>query len=161
MTLKNRLIFVAVALTLWVGSGLLGLRGDGKWRGVVDRLNALGTVSVPIDGMASLLSLQGALEEKGIGQVKTADLRPAFLYQEAKLDGKALMVLVISSKEEKREGAFLTMDFMEFLHAALDDPKAEGVMIDAEVLSKAQVSRLLADLKGRGRPDLLPRWAKP
>lgn len=166
MTTKTRIFLIFGVLTLLVGSGLLGLRGDGKWIRVVDEFNQIDGVAVPIEGALSVLSLQQAFLTKGIGEVRMSDMRPAFIYDKVEVDGKTLSVLSADTDSHAREGTVLTMGLMEFLHTAADDPKAEGIALNRgdpkaafrSTLTKAEVQRLIEDLKVRGRPDVLPRW---
>lgn len=120
---------------------------------VIDALSELSTVYVPIEA-ASLLSLNGALEEKGYGNVTIDDFKRQFVYSQTSF-GPA--VIAYSSEEVVPESAlFEPMSLTEWLRSALEDESASGVVLDPEsgsplTLSKNDIGRALAELPAQ--PD--------
>ena len=97
---------------------------------VARRLRPLKELYVPIH-TASLQSMEKALAEKGIGNVKASDFKPQFQFWEQKRpEGDILAIGVYTHRDTMPEGAFLTMTPVEFLESALADPEVPGVLFN-------------------------------
>ena len=120
------------ALTLPLLATVLFLPACGKRDGpVARRLRPMKELYIPIR-TSSLLSMDKALAEKGIGNVMTSDLKPQFqLWEWKRKEGSVLAIGVYTRQTTlPKEGAFLTMTPVQFLEAALADPESPGVLFD-------------------------------
>jgi hypothetical protein len=120
----------------------------------IDELAALSRVYVPMDPL-TVMSLAGAVEEKGYGEVKADDLELHFVYSESSF-GRAL---VAYSDEGAVPGnvTFQPMSVTQWLRSALADESASGVMLDPHTalpltLAKAEVGRALEEIPAQ--PDV-------
>lgn len=119
---------------------------------VARRLRPLKELYVPVQ-TASLLSMDKALAEKGIGNVMASDFRPQFQFWEQKRpEGDILAIGVYTHRDSMPEGAFLTMTPVQFLETALADPEVPGVLFNprtpkAWFIIRREMTVALASLK--------------
>jgi hypothetical protein len=125
-------------------------RRDGP---VARRLRPLKELYVPIR-TASLLSLDRALAEKGIGNVRGSDLKPQFqLWEWKRKEGNVLAIGVFTRQTDlPKNGAFMTMSPVQFLQAALADPDVQGVLFNpntpkAWYITQGEARQALASLE--------------
>lgn len=142
-------------LSLTILASILILPACGRRDGpVARRLRPLKEVFVPVR-TSSLLSMDKALAEKGIGNVMASDLKPQFQYWEWKRkEGNVLAIGVYTQRAAlPREGAFLTMSPVQFLQTAMDDPEVNGILFNpntpqAWFIIRREIPPALESLKG-------------
>lgn len=120
---------------------------------VARRLRPLKELYVPLP-TSSLLSMDKALAEKGIGNVMASDFKPQFQHWEWKRkEGNVLAIGVYTQRAAvPRDTAFMPMSPVQFLRAALADPEAPGVLFDpgtpkAWFIIRNEMSSALASLQ--------------
>lgn len=119
---------------------------------VARRLRPLKELYVPIQ-TASLLSMDKALAEKGIGNVMASDFKPQFQFWEWKRpEGDVLAIGAYTHRDIMPAGAFLTMTPVQFLETALADPEVPGVLFNprtpkAWFIIRREMTAALASLK--------------
>jgi len=144
----RRLFVLAASSILWLSCA------SDPVSEAIDELSALSRVYVPMDPL-SVMSLVGAVEEKGYGEVKADDFEPHFVYSEWSF-GRALVAY-------SNEGAvpanttFQPMSVTQWLRSALADESASGVMLDPHTalpltLAKGDFGRALEELPAQ--PDV-------
>ena len=124
------------------------------WDEIVSGFGGIKEVLVPIEA-ADLLALTNAAKTGEGGPGSFPRLSPGFVYGKAQVEGRELIVRLAYTEEEAPEGAVMTMSMMDFLHSAVDDPKAEGLSVNGHkpfgvALSKDQARQLIEALKKRG-----------
>lgn len=100
----------------------------------------------PRDPYANLQALTVPVEGGASG------LKPRFIYDRIDHNGKKLTVLSGYADPGARQGTVLTLDTVQFLKYAVEDPKAEAIAIYGgfnAVLTKDDAQKLLARLGAR------------
>jgi hypothetical protein len=112
----------------------------------VEALGSLEKLFVPL-ATASLQSLDDALEQKGYGNVKSADFAPKFQHVETSF-GPAVVAFT-STEWIASQSMYQPMSVTQWLEASLGDEAAKGVIINPEhpgqilALSKNEVLEVL------------------
>ena len=157
------------------------------WKDALEALRSVSEVSVPIDSAKTMLALQAEQIKQvqsgaGADELNVKQLRPAFKYEQIVKNGKQILArpAFIGSMDgaymEKdsplkvstgASGMQMTISLMQFLHSAVDDPKAELITFNhgksgtfnAE-LTKDETLSLIEALINSGVKDEQPIWGK-
>ncbi len=118
-------------------------------------------VYAPISYAQTMAPLMGVIAEKGYGNVKADDFKPAYLVSTAKGSGGvqiSAQVLFTDTALMQSPATYVPMSLMQCLRRANDDPQIQGIVVDPGkpgevVLDKGGITVLLDRLKSQGRAD--------
>ncbi|HPA78004.1 MAG TPA: hypothetical protein PLT67_07615 [Kiritimatiellia bacterium] len=139
---------------LFVVTALLAGCGGSKDKSML--LKDWDSVFVPL-GIETLTSMDDALKEKGIGNVKSSDMKLVFTYMDSEFsDGIGPGAIVYSDiYAVPPRTMFMEMRVWQCYEAILNDPRAKGIHVNPDAPNKKPYTVSATEM--RGALDKLPR----